>query len=137
MAKRKPVKPSLRSTVIYLPPYNSMLIVVQGKVLHGWLLYDHLKSEHGVHIEEVLEVDVEWAGCVIRVGGASLLWIPATKVPGGRSGLVNIIAHESLHVTRGVMLHAGIPKLRNSNEEAWTYLVGYIASEVYQFMVSE
>lgn len=44
---------------------------------------------------------------------------------------VDIIAHEALHATIGIMEHTGI-KLDDSSDEAYTYLLGYIVKLIHE-----
>jgi len=69
------------------------------------------------------------AGCCwgMGMGRASMIWLPRFPIKPFEHGM---LAHEALHATQNAAEYLGF-KLSEKSEEFYSYMIGYIVSEVH------
>ena len=99
---------------IHIPIYErTILVTITKKVDKAVMLMDKDHEKDGEGAEALVIEDYK--------GYINLIIHPKAKI--------NTICHESFHITTGVLEAAGM-ELNSGSEEAYTYLIGWVAEKI-------
>lgn len=134
MSKKNPKQVFL----LNLEPYKqNCLVVVNGEFVDAYNALKKYKPNHNVKaVLDEIENNRESYFLINRKPGSAFLY---NKLPSGYIMMlyhedswidtVDSVVHESLHLTAHVLRKAGL-SLCEDSEEAYTYLHGYIVTEI-------
>ena len=121
---------------IIIQPYDSIISVGVGSITSQLKV---LKRKYG--IVEYPNVDDTWLGlCNTQYCDKlqrNVFYIIISDRNKDKKKYWNTVTHEILHLTQAILEHKGVPFQKGKANESYTYLMGHIMGELFEFFEKE